>query len=103
MVKSHDGGGVMELARSEFPRSEHQTHLLMNELEDILLKKGWPVPLTPYYLIHHEKMLQVLDQLRLSLQEDLDSRFLQSFAQCFEPVPPQEVKGVKSNFKKNPL
>jgi hypothetical protein len=60
-------------------RNAHQTRRLMNELEELLLKKGWPVPFTPYYLVHHERMLSILDQLRMSLQDDLDARFLQAF------------------------
>jgi hypothetical protein len=67
---------MLEIERQ---RQVFQTQRLMNELEELLLKKGWPVPLTPYYLVHHEHMLTVLDQLRLSLQDELDARFIQAF------------------------
>lgn len=54
---------------------------LMDELEAVVLKKGWPVPFTPYYLVHHEQMLVLLDQLRASLQDEMDGRFIKAFAQ----------------------
>lgn len=57
-----------------------ETLQLMDQLEAMVLKKGWPVPFTPYYLVHHEKMLSVLDQLRASLQDEMDSRFIKAFA-----------------------
>lgn len=57
-----------------------RTIALMDQLESVLLKKGWPVPFSPYYLVHHERMLILLDQLRLSLQDDLDARFMHAFA-----------------------
>lgn len=53
---------------------------IMDQLETLLLKKGWPVPLTPYYLVDHEKMLYLLDQLRVSLQDEMDGRFIKAFA-----------------------
>lgn len=57
-----------------------ETLQLMDQLEALVLKKGWPVPLTPYYLVHHEKLLGVLDQLRASLQDEMDGRFIKAFA-----------------------
>jgi hypothetical protein len=57
-----------------------QTLQIMDQLELLVLKKGWPVPLTPYYLVHHERMLALLDQLRASLQDEMDGRFINSFA-----------------------
>jgi hypothetical protein len=53
---------------------------LMDQLEALVLKKGWPIPLTPYYLVDHEKMLVLLDQLRASLQDEMDGRFIKAFA-----------------------
>jgi hypothetical protein len=53
--------------------------MLMDQLESLVLKKGWPVPLTPFYLVDHEKMLFLLDQLRASLQDEMDGRFITAF------------------------
>jgi hypothetical protein len=53
---------------------------LMDEMEALVLKKGWPVPFTPFYLVNHERMLSLMDQLRASLQDELDSRFIKAFA-----------------------
>ncbi|HEY9746048.1 MAG TPA: hypothetical protein V6C99_07505 [Oculatellaceae cyanobacterium] len=52
---------------------------VMDQLEALLLKQGWPVPFTPYYLVHHTKMLQLLDQLRDCLQDEVDGRFIKAF------------------------
>ncbi len=57
-----------------------ETLKTMDRLEALLLKKGWPVPFTPYYLVHHEQMLHLLDQLRASLQDEMDGRFIKTFA-----------------------
>lgn len=56
-----------------------ETLQIMDQLELLVLKKGWPVPLTPYYLVHHERLLGLLDQLRASLQDEIDGRFITSF------------------------
>ena len=56
-----------------------KTLQLMDQMENLILRKGWPVPFTPFYLVHHERMLALMDQLRLSLQDDMDARFLQAF------------------------
>jgi hypothetical protein len=61
-----------------------ETLQLMDQLEAMVLKKGWPVPFTPYYLVHHEKMLSLMDQLRASLQDEMDGRFIKSFANANE-------------------
>jgi hypothetical protein len=53
---------------------------IMDQLEALMLKQGWPVPFTPYYLVHHTKMLQLLDQLRVCLQDEMDGRFIKAFA-----------------------
>jgi hypothetical protein len=63
----------------QMERDTQHTRRLMNQLEEIMLKKGWPVPFSPFYLVHHEEMLAVLDQLRMSLQDDLDARFMYQF------------------------
>jgi hypothetical protein len=63
----------------QMERDTQHTRRLMNQLEELMLKKGWPVPFSPYYLVHHEEMLAVLDQLRMSLQDDLDARFMYQF------------------------
>ena len=57
-----------------------ETLKLMDELESLVMKEGWPVPFSGYYLVHHERMFTVLDRLRTSLQDDLDERFLQVFS-----------------------
>jgi hypothetical protein len=54
---------------------------VMDQLEALMLKQGWPVPFTPYYLVHHTKMLQLLDQLRSCLQDEMDGRFIKAFAE----------------------
>ena len=53
---------------------------VMDQLETLVLKKGWPVPLTPFYLVDYEKMLTLLDQLRICIQDEMDSRFIKAFA-----------------------
>lgn len=53
---------------------------VMDELEALVMKRGWPVPGTPYYLVNHQKMLCLLDQLRASLQDEMDGRFITAFA-----------------------
>lgn len=58
-----------------------ETMRLMDELETLVLKKGWPVPFTPYYLVHHERMLVLVDRLRASLRDEMDSRFIKAFTQ----------------------
>ncbi len=57
-----------------------ETLQLMDQLEALVLKKGWPVPMSPFYLVNHEKMLGLMDQLRASLQDEMDGRFIQSFS-----------------------
>jgi hypothetical protein len=57
-----------------------QTLQIMDQLDALVLKKGWPVPMTPYYLVHHERLLGLLDQLRNSLQDEMDGRFIHRFA-----------------------
>ncbi len=57
-----------------------ETMKLMDRLEELVLRKGWPVPGTPYYLVHHEKMLALMDQLRASLQDEMDGRFIKTFS-----------------------
>jgi hypothetical protein len=54
---------------------------LMDQLEALLMKKGWPIPMTPFYLVDHEKMLALLDHLRLCLQDEMDGRFIKTFAE----------------------
>jgi hypothetical protein len=56
-----------------------QTMQLMDQLEALVMKKGWPVPFSPYYLVNHKEMLQLLDQLRASLQDEMDGRFIKAF------------------------
>lgn len=70
---------------------------LMDQLEALVLKKGWPVPLSPYYLVNHEQMLHLLDQLRASLQDEMDDRFIKAFAGPSEQ--PQADKAVQTNNK----
>ena len=65
-----------------------ETLQIMDQLELLVLKKGWPVPLTPYYLVHHERLLNLMDQLRVSLQDEIDGRFITSFAQR----PPEQTR-----------
>jgi hypothetical protein len=56
---------------------------LMDQLENLVLQQGWPVPWSPYYLVHHEKLLTTLDKLRRSLQDELDARFIHAFGPEF--------------------
>lgn len=69
---------------------------LMDRLEDQMLKKGWPVPLTPFYLVDHEKVLILLDQLRVCLQDEMDSRFIKAFSTAQEA---EQVLYDKQNNK----
>ena len=57
-----------------------ETMKIMDQLEALLLKQGWPVPFSPYYLVRHDRMLSLLDQLRASLQDEMDARFIKAFA-----------------------
>lgn len=57
---------------------------IMDQLEAQMMKKGWPVPLTPFYLVDHEKVLILLDQLRVCLQDEMDSRFIKAFSDASE-------------------
>lgn len=76
-----------------------ETMRLMDELEALVLKKGWPVPFTPYYLVHHETMLSVMDKLRASLQDEADGRFIKAFAPEVNTPSGETDKAVKK--KKN--
>jgi hypothetical protein len=53
---------------------------VMDQLDALILKKGWPVPMTPYSLVHHETLLSLLEQLRSSLQDERDEHFIYSFS-----------------------
>lgn len=57
---------------------------IMDQLEAQMMKKGWPVPLTPFYLVDHEKVVILLDQLRVCLQDEMDSRFIKAFSDVSE-------------------
>jgi hypothetical protein len=65
-----------------------ETLQIMDQLELLVLKKGWPVPLTPYYLVHHERLLGLLDLLRASLQDEIDGRFITSVTN----PPPEQTR-----------
>ena len=56
-----------------------KTLQLMDHLESIVMKRGWPIPFSPWYLVNHKKLLAALDMLRASLQDEADERFLQVF------------------------
>lgn len=64
----------------------NKTHtlMLMDELENLVMKKGWPVPFSAYYVVHHHRLLDILDRLRASLQDEMDERFIQAFGQAFD-------------------
>ncbi|MEB3288214.1 MAG: hypothetical protein VKJ04_12025 [Vampirovibrionales bacterium] len=71
--------------RRPYPYHERPEPLLiMDELESALLHHGWPIPCSPYYIVHHQKILEIVDRLRVSLQEEMDERFLHSFGPAFE-------------------
>lgn len=74
---------------------------LMDQLEAQMMKKGWPVPLTPYYLVDHEKVLILLDQLRVCLQDEMDARFIKAFSNVAEAeeliYQKQKNKGKESS------
>jgi hypothetical protein len=57
---------------------------IMDELEAQMMKKGWPIPLTPFYLVDHERVVMLLDQLRVCLQDEMDSRFIKAFSNASE-------------------
>jgi len=69
---------------------------VMDELEALVMREGWPVPFSPYYLVHHEKMLALLDRLRISLQDEMDHRFIKAFAEQLEA----EKKSAALNVSK---
>jgi hypothetical protein len=57
---------------------------IMDQLEAQMMKKGWPVPLTPFYLVDQEKVVILLDQLRVCLQDEMDARFIKAFTSASE-------------------
>lgn len=71
---------------------------IMDQLEALMMKKGWPVPFTSFYLVDHEKVLVLLDQLRVCLQDEMDSRFVKAFSS----VQVEEAEKVveKTGYKK---
>lgn len=85
--------------RQHFQTQRQTQSLLMNELEELLVKKGWPVPMTPFYLVHHEQMLTVLDKLRLNMQDDLDARLDARFVQAFGNSDVTQMSRKASNGK----
>ena len=46
---------------------------IMDQLEAQVLKKGWPVPMTPFYLVDHEKMEE--KRIALLMLKQLGSLF----------------------------
>lgn len=52
----------------------------MDQMESLVMKKGWPVPFTDYYLVNHDQLLGVVDQLRASLQDELDARLIDAYS-----------------------
>lgn len=88
----------------------NETLKLMDQLEALVLKKGWPVPFSPFYLVHHERMLHLLDQLRAQLLKDhyrsydLDERFIQAFTQDSKAIRRYRISGEKlSNSQKGEM
>jgi hypothetical protein len=58
--------------------------VIMDELESFLLHNGWPVPCSPYYVVNHQRLLQLIDRLRESLEDERDERFLKAFSEAFK-------------------
>lgn len=83
-----------------------QSHpfVLMDQLENLVLKKGWPVPFSGYYLVQHERLLTVLDQLRASLTDVLleanadeaaAARLIESFRESLETDLPMKERAKR--------
>ncbi len=54
--------------------------VMLDHLESIIMRRGWPIPFTPYYFVNHKRMLLAMDDLRQSiLEDDMDERFFQVF------------------------
>lgn len=43
---------------------------LLDKIE-VLVIKGYPIPLTPWYIVPHEKIIDVLDKIRTSLPSEI--------------------------------
>ena len=57
-----------------------KTLVMLDHLESIVMRRGWPIPFTPYYFVNHQRMLHAMDDLRQSiLEDDMDERFFQVF------------------------
>ncbi len=57
-----------------------KTLVMLDHLESIIMRRGWPIPFTPYYFVNHQRMLLAMDDLRQSiLEDDMDERFFQVF------------------------
>ncbi len=69
-----------------------KTLQMMDHLEMVVMKQGWPIPCSPYYLVHHKKLLAALDMLRASLQEEADDRFLQIFNEQFAFEEQEDIR-----------
>lgn len=69
------------LAVSEMTRVGRSHSLqFLDYLEAVVMKKGWPVPFTKYYVVDHDSLIQAIDQLRLNIQErDQEERLIQAF------------------------
>jgi hypothetical protein len=48
---------------------------VMDQVETLLVAKGWPVPFTPYCLVDSEPFLSLLDRLRDCLKDRTDIGF----------------------------
>lgn len=69
------------LSVSEMTRvgRSHSLQFLDN-LEAVVMKRGWPVPFTKYYVVDHAELIEAIDQLRLNIQErDQEERLIQAF------------------------
>lgn len=71
-----------EVYREEICRDE--VLALMDQLEDVVMKRGWPVPFSPYYLVNHDSLLRALDRMRAGLLSRYqDDRLISAFGKEF--------------------
>lgn len=75
-------------------------YVLMDQLENLILKKGWPIPFSGYYLVEHERVLTVLDLLRASLtdvlleaQHEADEKEAAQLIERFKEMQEAPTKG----------
>ena len=59
----------------------------MDQLERLLLRQGWPIPFTPYSLVHQGEIFRLMDRLRGCLKDKTNVLWRLVPSDTDEPVP----------------